>query len=935
MAHTFIYVWKGFVIIRQRNRARTHKGVHLVRRGQRGFRISNMRIRSGRKDRRMKKNQAWESQGQQGKKKTPLPPGIETCLEDSKVQCEICVRYNSSANSAEWITLKVFKSSHPKSAIHLQAVSMKERDEAEQARRLQDAPDFFAASNNLDFTAPQSPQVLQHPLSQNPMQDLWGGFDGTFGLDDGMDEAHKTARKKFDNEVHKYGLWDGLEQISTDTNMINMEQLWDEEEQDDLLLELLKNIMRISGSFMKVLLWLLCELGIKEVPLFEALRKVQKSLHQKQGIPTINYKTPKANAFSFNNPQVLVANDWANPLKWRKDLDCKCLSPMYNAGDDLHYSVDEPASLSDDKIVIPVRWLEDEKGDILSIIGNKGNPLYTSFINIFGDDVSGNQSKSWNKHWNVYMNHQNLPRKLLYQQYNTHFISTSTHASVPEQFRGIKEKIEYTATVCLVTTHHKPRLLVTLVAKGTIRVKNVRVGGSQREKETDKGFHEMFTSGEAHSLEQTLKFVKAQVRAACLAVAQAVKDMQTETGVKDAFTQHWINNLIEHMIYNPFLKLKGFDASIDTPVEILHTILLGIVKYVWHSSHTSWNATQKKMYSNRLQALDLKTLVQLNTFHVYDLVSKPQFEFTKAIGELSAILWQVEICKQYLSDIKVAAANVLNIAAELDPSKIIAKLKYHLLGHLCKDIIWFGSLVGVATEIFKSFNAIFWYCSILSNHMAPSCDIAHQLSAQETVKYIFSGGWWLSDSGEWQQLGTGVQNYVKSQPFLRHLCGWTVDADNSLKFHPGTIQLEALKQHPDNRNIKIPGEALAWGKTHGAWAVNIPSLAKDIQVVWHWGKHVIAQSQDILMCLVLKADLLAKELLFRNCNCTEGSQDSKQGAAAHKAAKKKKANPNPQKSKKQKQAGKDQECEEEAMDIDCDVDDIGNKLGDNEMSDMQ
>jgi hypothetical protein len=141
-------------------------------------------------------------------------------------------------------------------------------------------------------------------------------------------------------------------------------------------------------------------------------------------------------------------------------------------------------------------------------------------------------------------------------------------------------------------------------------------------------------------------------------------------------------------------------------------------------------------------------------------------------------VWSILFCSYLLndrlqSDIEVAAANVLDLFAVIDPSKMTSKQKLHLLVHLKADIRRFGPLVGVATEAFECFNAIFRFCSIFSNHLAPSRDIAFQLASQEVLKHRLTGGWWPTANGEWERPGPSVRNFIHVHPTLQALVGWT------------------------------------------------------------------------------------------------------------------------------------------------------------------
>ncbi|KAJ7812979.1 hypothetical protein B0H14DRAFT_3112205 [Mycena olivaceomarginata] len=596
------------------------------------------------------------------------------------------------------------------------------------------------------------------------------------------------------------------------------------------LLDTLDNLPRhhISSSLMRVFLWILQEAGCKD-----------KRIRGQCGIPSIPCKSAQGNVFFMNDPRAIIAN--------RKNMDLDMLSPMYAAGFS-HYYVNEVARLRNGRFIVPMRWVTHKNKvwtDTFSVTFNEqatimddrtvficaeylkdnyydleyasqlpkwgaptiesgypthmpnpkrviaaGQPFYSSFVDYFSDDVSGNWSKSWNKHWNAYATHWNLPRHLLQQEFHVHFISTSPNATVSEQFCEFKQAVER-----VQGNTYQP--VKVQDESGNAVCFAIYVNAGPSDNPMQRGYHALFEAGEPRTKELITTELKKQVKLAMHTqftideLLSRFKEMRKAEPTRpieeiEAEPIQWmVDN--EDRIYSPFLTMKGFDPTKDTPIELLHTILLRVVKYIWHVSHISWSPEQKAdstntdglsihaiqanyimQYAGSLIGRQFKTIAQTNLFHVRDLVTDDQFKAWRATGELAALLWFPEIrnLNEYRHNLKVAVANVLDIFGTIDPSKIIPKVKYHLLVHAGEDV-------------FESFNTVFRHCSVLSNHLAPMLElqvlyIARQLADQEGLKHRLTGRWWSSSRDETsQRAGSGVRDFLEKHPVLQKLLGWT------------------------------------------------------------------------------------------------------------------------------------------------------------------
>ncbi|KAK6984270.1 hypothetical protein R3P38DRAFT_3332859 [Favolaschia claudopus] len=276
-------------------------------------------------------------------------------------------------------------------------------------------------------------------------------------------------------------------------------------------------------------------------------------------------------------------------------------------------------------------------------------------------------------------------------------------------------------------------------------------------------------------------------------------------------------------------ELKGLDPHRDGPCEILHTctVLLGDDKYIWHETHEQYNGLTGKHF---------KILQQLGIFHLHnDLCGDNLFNLWKAAGELGALLWFPEICNQaqYLADLQICIDNLLDLWVLADPARIMT-YKLNVVSHLPDDIRRFGPAILFATEGVECWNTIFRLCSILSNHQAPSHDIAVTLADRERFKHQVSGGWWkATDSQSYTQAGRKVRTFLgtSASPWL--------DRQDEAKTRGFISNVGTTKLAPRRTSLSAQ-----WAEILGPiWTPELNAYGAG--KVWTTCKFVVAQSGDV------------------------------------------------------------------------------------------
>lgn len=279
--------------------------------------------------------------------------------------------------------------------------------------------------------------------------------------------------------------------------------------------------------------------------------------------------------------------------------------------------------------------------------------------------------------------------------------------------------------------------------------------------------------------------------------------------------------------------LKAFEGPLDTPTEILHTVLLGVVKFLctflWKkvltsqadkdkfqaglSKHRSCQAYSRSFrlqmkHNGSFVGRDYKQLVQ-----IFPVVLRDTFDFQnnkllrltakcfEIIGLLCSLLYMRSIRGErdvYLVTIQHLVDQFTEACLELDNHSITLGIdhplisiqpKTHFLHHIVDDIIRFGPAVHFETEHGEQYNKFIREAILHTNRHFSARDITFRFARQFVIRHLINGGSFLvkklNDDGTNKlcraEIGLAVKDFldVKFPNFKESVLQTRENSDNN------------------------------------------------------------------------------------------------------------------------------------------------------------
>ncbi|KAI9624088.1 hypothetical protein KEM48_009166 [Puccinia striiformis f. sp. tritici PST-130] len=535
-------------------------------------------------------------------------------------------------------------------------------------------------------------------------------------------------------------------------------------------------------------------------------------------------------------------------------------------------------------------------------------------ITLYADDTSGNQSKRWNKHVSYCFTLSGLSPKLTNMEYNCHSIATSnqagpleiaepiiaelnelaTHGSIAYDAQLGQEVLFMVIPLCFLADSPKAAEITNTPNPGTsnnpCRVCHLQCPQGE-EKSTLKYLQDFFGQPNMPQERHWPSTIANTKNLWICSQTETQKEFEREQqlyGIKDRITFELIARKHGRMderlriiqlasfspnrLYNPFLYLLAFDGCQDTPVEILHVILLGVVKYLWkdfmgqlkpaqlHEIEARWAAFQINglnvapiqakyviAHYKSFAGKEFQVVLQATPFVLFPLMTNEQREIWTDLCYIGSYAFQTHIIdmESYIWNLTNHIRHFLYAISKMS-GRWANKPKLHMLLHLPGSIRRFGPASLLATEKFESFNGIVRTHAIHFSRKSPGKDLAISFEDFQIERALFSGiRLYDHKDKRYFQASQGILDFFANNPLIQQSLGYNSDLISSSHYpcqhghygpQPPEDQISVrLKTKFPNSNIKKVAAIKISSKEilrEGSWVLEADSAVPSGHIVY-------------------------------------------------------------------------------------------------------